>query len=62
MARMGQMRNAYNILVGKSERKRTLGRPRRRCEDNNRMNWNLMARYRDQCRALCECGNEPSCG
>jgi hypothetical protein len=25
---MGKMRNAYNILVGKPERKRPLGRPR----------------------------------
>jgi hypothetical protein len=31
---MGKMRNAYEILVGKSERKRPLGRPRRRWEDN----------------------------
>jgi len=27
------MRNAYNILVGKPEAKRPLGRPRRRWED-----------------------------
>jgi len=31
------MRNAYNILVGKPERKRPLGRPARRWEDNIRM-------------------------
>jgi len=31
------MRNAYTILVGKSEGKRTHGRPRRRWEDNIRM-------------------------
>jgi hypothetical protein len=31
------MRNAYNVLVGKSEEKRPLGRPRRRWEDNIRM-------------------------
>jgi hypothetical protein len=30
---MGEMRNAYNILVGKPEGKRPLGRPRRRRED-----------------------------
>jgi hypothetical protein len=29
-ARMDEMRNAYNILVGKPEGKRQLGRPRRR--------------------------------
>jgi hypothetical protein len=28
IARMAEMRNAYNILVGKQERKRPLGRPR----------------------------------
>jgi hypothetical protein len=30
VARMGEMRNAYRILVGKPEGKRPLGRPRRR--------------------------------
>jgi hypothetical protein len=29
VARIGEMRNAYNILVGKSEGKRPLGRLRR---------------------------------
>jgi hypothetical protein len=32
-----EKRNAYNILVGKPEGKRTLGRPRRRCMDNIKM-------------------------
>jgi hypothetical protein len=31
---MGEKRNAYRILVGKPERKRSLGRPRRRRVDN----------------------------
>jgi hypothetical protein len=31
-------RNAYSILVGKLEGKRPLGRPRRRWEDNIKMN------------------------
>jgi hypothetical protein len=31
---MGEMRNAYRILVGKLEGKRPLGRPRRRLKDN----------------------------
>jgi hypothetical protein len=30
VARMGEKRNAYTILVGKPEGKRPLGRPRRR--------------------------------
>jgi hypothetical protein len=32
---MVEMRNGYNILVGKPEGKRPLGRPRSRLEDNN---------------------------
>jgi hypothetical protein len=34
---MGEMRNSYKILVGKPEWKRPLGSPRRRWEDNIRM-------------------------
>jgi hypothetical protein len=34
VARMGEMRNAYRILVGKPEGKRPLGIPRRRWVDN----------------------------
>ena len=34
VARMGERRGAYKVLVGKPERKRPLGRPRRRWEDN----------------------------
>jgi hypothetical protein len=33
------MGNAYKILVGKPEGKRPLGRPRRRWEDNIRMDF-----------------------
>jgi len=36
MARMEEMRNAYNILVCKPERKRRLGRPRLRWVGNIR--------------------------
>jgi hypothetical protein len=36
VAQMGEMRNAYLILVGKPEGKRLLARPRRRWEDNIR--------------------------
>jgi hypothetical protein len=34
VARMGAVRGAYNILVGRPEGRRPLGRPRRRWEDN----------------------------
>jgi hypothetical protein len=34
---MGEKRTAYRILVGKPEGKRPLGRPRRRCVDNIKM-------------------------
>jgi hypothetical protein len=37
VARTGTKRNANRILVGKPEGKRLLGRPRRRWEDNVRM-------------------------
>jgi hypothetical protein len=34
VARMGEKRSAYRLLVGKPEGKRPLGRPRRRWVDN----------------------------
>jgi hypothetical protein len=37
VARMGEMRGAYRALVGKSEGRRPLVRPRRRWEDNIEM-------------------------
>jgi hypothetical protein len=37
VARMGEKRNAYRLLVGKPEEKRPPGRPRRRWVDNIRM-------------------------
>jgi hypothetical protein len=59
---MGETRNAYKILVGKPERKRPLGRPRRRWVDNikmdlreigwDSMDWIELAQDRDQWRAL----------
>jgi hypothetical protein len=34
---MRERRGAYRVLVGKTERTRPLGRPRRRWEDNSKM-------------------------
>ena len=58
---MEQSRNAYRVLVGKPEGKRPLGKPRRRWEDNIKMDlrevdcdpgeWIDLAEDRDQWRA-----------
>ena len=37
MARMGERRGVHRVLVGKPEEKGPLGRPRRRWEDNIKM-------------------------
>jgi hypothetical protein len=37
VARIGEERGVYRVLVGKTEGKRPLGRPRRRWEYNNKM-------------------------
>jgi hypothetical protein len=37
VARIGEKRNMYRLLVGKAEGKRPLGRPRRRWIDNIKM-------------------------
>jgi len=39
VARVGERRGGYGVLVGKPEGKRPLGRPRRRSEDNRRMDF-----------------------
>ena len=62
MTRMGEGRGVHRILVGKPERKRPLGSPRRRWEDNNRIDfqevggscgdWMELAQDRDRWRAL----------
>ena len=62
VARMGERRGVYRILVGKPEGKRPLGRPRRRWEDNIKMDlqevgfggmdWIDLAQDRDRWRAL----------
>jgi hypothetical protein len=36
---MGEERKLYKVLVGKPERKKSLGRPRRRWEDGIRMDF-----------------------
>jgi hypothetical protein len=61
VARMGEVRGAYNILVGRPEGRRSLGRPRRRWEDNIKMDlreigfgdvdWIRLAQDRDRWRA-----------
>jgi hypothetical protein len=62
VARMGEGRGVYRVLVGKPEGKRPLGRPRRRWEDNVRMDlqdvgcgcedWIGLAQDRDTWRAV----------
>jgi hypothetical protein len=62
VARMGEGRGVYKILVGRPEGKRPLGRPRRRWEDNIKMevreigideaNWIQLAQDRVQWRAF----------
>jgi hypothetical protein len=62
VARIGEKRNAYRIVVGKPGGKRPLGRPRRRWVDNIKMDlrdirwdgmdWIDLPQDRDQWRAL----------
>jgi hypothetical protein len=62
VARMGEDRVVHRVLVGKSEGKRTLGRPRRRWEDNIKIDlqevlggcgdWMELAQNSDRWRAL----------
>jgi len=62
VARMGEGRDVYRVLVGKPEGKRPLGRPRHRWEDNIKMDlrevggycgdWMQLAQDRDSWRAL----------
>jgi hypothetical protein len=66
---MVEKRSVYKVLVGKPEGKRPMGRPRRRWEDNIRMDlqevgcgvmdWIGLARD-NQMAGNCDCGNEPS--
>ena len=66
MARMEAGRDVYRVLVRKPEGKRPLGRPRRRWEDNMKMDfqevgggfgdWMELAQDRDMWRALLNTG------
>jgi len=59
---MGERRGVYRVLMGKPEGKRPFGRPRRRWEDNIKvdlqevgcgdMDWIKLAQDRDSWRAL----------
>ena len=46
VASMGEEREVSRVLVGKPERKRPLGRPRRRWEDNIKMDLQEVGRGR----------------
>jgi len=62
VARMGERRGVYRVLVGKPEGKRSLGRPKRRWEDNIKMDlqevgcggmdWIELVQDRERWRAL----------
>jgi hypothetical protein len=63
VARMGDGRGVHRVLVGKPEGKRSLGRPRRRWEDNIKVDlqdvggggdWMKLAQDRDRWRALVD--------
>jgi hypothetical protein len=66
VTRMVERRDVYRVLVGKTEGKRPLGRPRHRWEDNIKMDlqevgcegmdWLRIGKVASS----CECGNEPS--
>jgi hypothetical protein len=47
VAAMGEKRGAYRILVGRPEGRRPLGRPRRRWEDNIKMDFQDVGWRRD---------------
>jgi hypothetical protein len=59
---MGEKRTVYRLLVGKPEGRRPIGRPRRRCMNNIKMDlleigvnvvdWIDLAQYRYRWRAL----------
>jgi hypothetical protein len=70
VARMGEERKVYKVLVGKPEGKRPLERPRRRWEYGIRMDLrdiglgvcglDSTASGQGPVASYCECGDEPS--
>ena len=62
LAPMGESRGEYRVLVAESEGKRHIGKPRRRCKDNNKtdlqeegyggMEWIYLAQDTDKRRGL----------
>jgi hypothetical protein len=70
VARMGEGRGVYRVLVGRPEGKRSLGRPRCRSEDNIKMDLTEIGIDGEKLDSagsgsgpvagLCEHGNEPS--
>jgi hypothetical protein len=67
---MEEERGAHMVLMGKPEGKRPMGRPRRRIEDNIKIDlqevgegcgdWMELAEDRDRLAGTCEYGKEPS--
>jgi hypothetical protein len=70
VARMGEERKMYRVLVGKAEGNRPPRRPRRRWEDEIRMNlreiglggcgFDSTGSGQGPVACCCECGDEPS--
>jgi hypothetical protein len=71
VARMGERRSAYRILVGRPERRKILGRPTRSRENNIKIqlhevgwgggvDWSDLAQRYREVTFSCVCGNEPS--
>jgi len=70
VARLGERKVEYRVCVGEREGKRPLGRPRRRWEDNIKMDLQEVRMWGygldrsgsgyGQVAGTCDCGNEPS--
>jgi hypothetical protein len=70
VARMGEGRGVYRVLVGNPEGKRPMGRPRNRWDDNIKLDLQevgcggyelyVAGSGQRQVTGTCECGNDPS--